>query len=102
MFAWASLTTVELAIGDLRRTAAIEASFAGTDAFTGLVEQAITGLMDVASAMTDPGKAARALLYQPAVRCRATGDYIRFQLVAATLLFRAGDLREAESTSTTR
>jgi hypothetical protein len=29
---------------------------------------------------------------------RATGDHIRYQLAAATLLFRAGDLRAAEST----
>jgi hypothetical protein len=62
LFAWASLATVELAAGDLRRTATIGASFAGTDACTGLVEHAVTGLMDVAGAMTDPGRAARALL----------------------------------------
>ena len=99
LFAWASLATAELATGDLRRTAAIEASFAGTDAFTGPVEHAITALSHVASAMTDPGNAARALLYlagRPMLR--ATGDHIRYQLAAATLLFRAGDLRAAEST----
>ena len=44
LFAWAGLATAELATGDLRRTAAIEASFAGTDAFTGPVEHAITAL----------------------------------------------------------
>ena len=99
LFAWASLATAELATGDLRRTAAIEASFAGIDAFTGPVEHAITALSHVASAMTDPGNAAHALLYlagRPMLR--ATGDHIRYQLAAATLLFRAGDLRAAEST----
>jgi len=99
LFAWASLATAELATGDLRRTAAIEASFAGTDTFTGPVEHAITGLSHVASAMTDPGNAARALLYLAGrPMFRATGDHIRYQLAAATLLFRAGDLRAAEST----
>jgi DNA-binding CsgD family transcriptional regulator len=97
LFAWASLATVELAIGDLRRTATIGASFAGTDACTGLVEQAVTGLMDVAGAMTDPGKAALALLYLGGrALLRFAGDYVRYRLVAASLLFRAGDLRAAE------
>ena len=96
LFAWASLATAELATGDLRRTAAIEASFAGTDAFTGPVEHAITGLSHVTSAMTDPGNAAHALLYlADRPMFRATGDHIRYQLAAATLLFRAGDLRAA-------
>jgi predicted ATPase/DNA-binding CsgD family transcriptional regulator len=97
LFAWASLATVELATGDLRRTATIGASFAGTDACTGLVEHAVTGLMDVAGAMTDPGTAARALLDlcdRPVLR--VAGDRVRYRLAAASLLFRAGDLRAAE------
>ena len=99
LFAWASLATAELATGDPRRTAAIEASFAGTDAFTGPVEHAITALSHAASAMTDPGNAARALLYLAGrPMFRATGDHIRYQLAAATLLYRAGDLRAADST----
>ena len=99
LFAWASLATAELATGDLRRTAAIEASFARTDAFTGPVEHAITALSHVAGAMTDPGNAARALLdLAGRLMFRVTGDHIRYQLAAATLLFRAGDLREADST----
>jgi DNA-binding CsgD family transcriptional regulator len=96
LFAWASLATVELATGDLRRTAAIAASFAGTDACTGLVEHAVTGLMDVADAMTDPGTAARALLDlcdRPVLR--VAGDRVRYRLAAASLLFQAGDLRTA-------
>ena len=97
LFAWASLATVELAAGDLRRTATIGASFAGTNACTGLVEHAVTGLMDVAGAMTDPGIAARALLDlcdRPVLR--VAGDRVRYRLAAASLLCRAGDLRAAE------
>jgi DNA-binding CsgD family transcriptional regulator len=99
LFAWASLATVELAVGDLRRTAAIAASFVGTDACTGLLEHAVTGLMDIAGAMTDPGKAARALLDlsgRPVLR--VAGDYVRYRLAAATLLLRAGDPGAADGT----
>jgi DNA-binding CsgD family transcriptional regulator len=97
LFAWASLATVELATGDLRRTATIAASFADTDACTGLVEHAVTALMDVADAMTDPGTAALALLDlcdRPVLR--VAGDRVRYRLAAASLLFQAGDLRAAE------
>lgn len=98
LFAWASLATAELATGDLRRTATIEASFADTDAYTGPIEHTVTGLSHVASAMTDPAGAARALLYLAGrPMFRATGDHIRYQLAAASLLIRAGDLRAAES-----
>ncbi len=99
LFAWASLATVELATGDLRRTATIGASFAGTDACTGLVEHAVTGLMDIAGAMTDPGKAACALLDlggRPVLR--VAGDYVRYRLAAATLLLGAGDPGAADGT----
>jgi predicted ATPase/DNA-binding CsgD family transcriptional regulator len=97
LFAWFGLAGVELATGDLRRTATIGASFAGTDACTGLVEHAVTGLMDVAVAITDPGKAARALLDlggRPMLR--VAGDQVRSRLAAAALLFRAGDPGAAE------
>jgi predicted ATPase/DNA-binding CsgD family transcriptional regulator len=97
LFAWAGLATAELATGDLRRTATIEASFAGTDACTGLVEHAVTFLMYVAGAMTDRGKATHALLdLGDRALLRVTGDHIRYRLAAATLLFEAGDLRAAE------
>ena len=99
LFAWASLATVELATGDLRRTTAIGASFTGTDARTGLVEHAVTGLTHVAGAMTDPGEAAQALLDladRPALR--VAGDHVRYRLAAAALLLQAGDLRAAEGT----
>jgi DNA-binding CsgD family transcriptional regulator len=98
LFAWAGLATVELATGDLRRTATIQASFAGTDACTGLVEHAVTGLMQVASAMTGPASAAHALLdlaERPLLR--VAGDRVRYRLAAATLLFGTGDLRAADS-----
>jgi len=99
LFAWFGLAAVELATGDLRRTATIGASFAGTDACTGLAEHAVTGLMDVADAMTDPGKAARALLDlggRPMLR--VTADQVRSRLAAASLLFGAGDFHAAEDT----
>ena len=99
LFAWGGLATAELATGDLRRTATIEASFANTDACTGLVEHAVTGLSRVASAMTDPGKAAHALLDLAGLPLlRVAGDHIRYRLAAAALLFQAGDHRAAEST----
>ena len=98
LFAWASLATVELATGDLRRTATIAASFADIDACTGPVEHAVTSLGHVASAITDPANAAPALLdLAGRSLLRFAGDHIRCQLAAATLLFRAGDLRAAEA-----
>jgi hypothetical protein len=99
LFAWASLATAELAAGDLRRTAAIGASFTGTGARTGLVEHAVAGLTHVAGAMTDPGEAAHALLDladRPALR--VAGDHVRYRLAAAALLLQADDLRAAEGT----
>jgi predicted ATPase/DNA-binding CsgD family transcriptional regulator len=99
LFAWAGLATVELAAGDLRRTATIEASFTGTGARTGLVEHAVAGLTHVSCAMTDPGEAAQALLDladRPALR--VAGDHIRYRLAAAALLLQAGGLRAAEGT----
>jgi DNA-binding CsgD family transcriptional regulator len=99
LFAWASLAATELATGDLRRTATIAASFAGTDACTGLVEHAVTSLMDVSGAMTDPSRAARALLdLSGRPLLRVAGDHVRYRLAAASLLLRAGDLRAAEGT----
>ena len=97
LFAWAGLAAAELATGDPRRTAAIEAAYAGTDACTGLVEHAVTALMDVAAAMTDPGKAAHALLdLADRPLLRVAGDQVRYRLAAAALLLRAGDPGAAE------
>jgi len=99
LFAWAGLATVELAAGDLRRTATIGASFTGTDARTGLVEHAVAGLTHVAGAMSDPGEAVHALLDladRPA--WRVAGDHVRYRLAAAALLLQAGNLRAAEGT----
>jgi ATP/maltotriose-dependent transcriptional regulator MalT len=95
LFAWAGLATVELATGDLRRTGAIEASFAGRDAFTGAVRQAVTGL--ARRAMADPGGAAQILLdLADRPMLRVAGDHVRYRLAAAALLVQAGDLRAAE------
>ena len=72
LMAWASLATVELATGNLRRTATIGASFAGTDARTGLVEHAVTGLTHVSGAMTDPARSPRPCWTWPTGRCYAS------------------------------
>jgi hypothetical protein len=81
LFAWAGLATVELATGDLRRTGTIEASFAGRDAFTGVVKQAVTGLAHLAGAMTDPGTAAQILLdLADRPMLRVAGDHVRYRL----------------------
>jgi predicted ATPase/DNA-binding CsgD family transcriptional regulator len=99
LFAWAGLATVELATGNLQRTATIGSTFADADARTGPLQRAITDLMHVADALTDPGKAAHALLDlsdRPLVRI--AGDHIRYRLAAASFLTQAGDRRAAEDT----
>jgi predicted ATPase/DNA-binding CsgD family transcriptional regulator len=99
LFAWAGLATVGLATGDLRRTGTIEASFAGRDAFTGVVKQAVTGLAHLAGALADPGRAAQILLdLADRPMLRVAGDHVRYRLAAAALLLQAGDLRAAEGT----